>query len=275
MSSGIRLADESDIPALCDIWRSCFPDPDDYIRLFYTRNFGRISVPVFEVDGRPVSMLHLMDASISADGGERESKFIYAVGTLPEYRRKGYSGSLLQYVKNGALCNDHGLFLKPSSCHMSEYYRSFGFETSSWFGRFTISPGEMIPVTAASLSAEEYNRRRDAFFSGSPYVRWSDGHVRWCVEDNAYFGGETLALTMRGREFFMMCSPENGELLITETDMTPDELKLAGRALCGMFGARLIRTFAHDTTCRESGDTVASAVFNTDVRGAYVNLILI
>ena len=63
MPSDIRLATEEDLPELIKLWRSCFADSEDYIRYFYRENFSRISVPVYTLNQRPVSMIHLMDAA--------------------------------------------------------------------------------------------------------------------------------------------------------------------------------------------------------------------
>ena len=66
VETGIHMAERRDIPALCEIWETCFHDPYDYVRLFYRENFDHISVPVYAEAGRPVSMLHLFDATFQS-----------------------------------------------------------------------------------------------------------------------------------------------------------------------------------------------------------------
>ena len=83
MNNCIRLATENEIPVLCELWKACFPDSEEYIKYFYKENFERISVVVYAVDGKPVSMVHVMD-SCFADGEKMQNaKFLYAGGTFP------------------------------------------------------------------------------------------------------------------------------------------------------------------------------------------------
>ena len=38
MDTGIRPAEERDLPDLTEIWKVCFHDPEAYIRFFYRKN---------------------------------------------------------------------------------------------------------------------------------------------------------------------------------------------------------------------------------------------
>ena len=103
MQNGIRLASERDIPDLCVLWESCFSDSGDYIRYFYQVNFSRISVPVYVLDGKPVSMLHLLDAEFTDGPDGYPVRFVYATGTLPACRGGGFMRSLLRSAARAAL----------------------------------------------------------------------------------------------------------------------------------------------------------------------------
>ncbi len=275
MYTGIRPAGRGDIPALCEIWEACFRDSDDYVRLFYRENFDRIDVPVYAVDGKPVSALHLLDASFEDGGGSRRAKLIYAVGTLPGYRRRGFMGSLLNSVKARAKTDGHALFLKPSSRYMTDYYRRYGFEPDACLRLMTVLPGEKIPLSVSPLTPEAYNRMRDAAFCARPYVKWSDAHLRWCVADNEWYGGRTLSVEFDAERFFMMGAVDGDALVITETDMSPDRLGRAAGTLCDLFGASSLRAYLPDHVCPEAERILSSVVFNAPLRGTYVNLILI
>ena len=275
MRSEIRLATERDIPGLCELWQSCFPDTEDYVRYFYCENFDRISVPICTFGSKPVSMINLMDAAFADGADSTPVRYVYAAGTLPEYRNKGLMRSLLFFAERSANENGYGLFLKPS-LPLRGYYASLGFEEDSRFRVFTAapSPDENEKVSFSDVSAEEYNRLRDEAFSDRPYVKLPDAHVRGCVDENAYCGGRTLSLSLDGGTHFLMCFPADGVLRVTETDLRPDRLRRIASALCGLFGADRIEAFLDESTCPEGDAVVSCAVFNAPLRRTYANLLL-
>lgn len=275
MQSDIRFAVKQDIPYLCDIWKSCFPDTEEYIRLFYRENFDRIRVPVYTLDGKPVSMIHLMDASFAYGQQYDPVRFIYAVGTLPAARNNGYMRSLIVSAAESAKKDGYGLFLKPSP-GMEEYYSALGFAEDSRFRIFTAGscPDGGGDVSFAPISAEEYNRLRDRAFSDRPYVKWPDAHVRWCVDENAFCKGQTVSLNFDGRTHFLTGAPAKDVLRVTETDLTPEQLRFASSALFGFFGVSRLEAFLPEDALREGSTVVSSFVFNTPRRRTYANLLL-
>lgn len=275
MYSGIRPAERRDIHVLCGIWQACFYDQAEYIRFFYEENFDRIAVYVRTVNDSPVSMLHLLDSEFANGPAHRMAKLIYAAGTDPAYRKNGYMSELIRYAASLAKSGGYALFLKPSSEHLAEYYGAFGFTPDAHFRLLTVPPGDRIPLSLTDLSPEEYNRLRDAAFSTRPYARWEDDHLRWCVAENAFCGGRTVAVEMDGGTRFFMGYPRDGVFLITETDMTPSQLRRAGGTLCGIFGTGALRAYLPDFACDEGELIVSSVVYNAPTEGTYVNLILI
>lgn len=276
MQSNIRLASRRDIPDLCAIWQSCFSDSEDYIRYFYRENFSRVSVLVYTLNGKPVSMIHLMDAAFADGADEYPVRYVYAVGTLPAYRRSGFMRSLILSAFQTAKENGYGLFLKPAPL-LVEYYTSLGFVLDSRFRLFTAEPAidGRKDISFSLLSAEDYNRLRNSAFSKRPFVKWPDAHVRWAVDENAFCGGQTLALSFGGSTNFLMGAPLDGVLRVTETDLDPEQLRLAASALCGLFGTARVEAFLPEEICGEGTAIVSSVVFNAPRRRTYTNLLLI
>ncbi len=275
MVNGIRLARKSDVPVLCGIWQDCFLDPEDYILYFYRENFDRISVPVYTVDDQPVSMLHLMDADFVNGGKRQAAKLIYAAATAPAKRKNGCMGALIRYAQEQALREGHALFLKPATPYLTQYYRSFGFKEDAGFRLVTLPPGDVSPLSASPLSAEAYNRLRNAAFSSRPFARWPDAHLEWCVKENTFCGGETLAVSVDGKRHFLMGAPRENAFLIYETDLTAPQLRQLSGALCERFRTDFIRAYLPEDACEEGKTIVSSVVFNAPLQHIYVNLILI
>ncbi len=275
MHTGVRLAFKQDISALCSIWQSCFSDSAEYIQYFYSENFDRIEVLVFSVNGKPVSMMHLLDASFQNDNRCQAAKLIYAAGTLPEYRNKGYMSALIECATEKARENRCALFLKPSTPALTDYYKMFGFEVDAHFRLVTVYPGEQQPLSVFDLSHQEYNEMRDAAFSGIPYVKWQDDHLHWCVAENNYYSGKTIGIRWEERNYFLMGYPEKNTLIINETSLSVAQLRQLSGALCALFGTELLKAYMPETACREGEKIISSVVYNTPHRNTYVNLILI
>ena len=275
MRSDIRLATEDDIPALIELWRSCFPDPEEYIRYFYRENFSRIRVPVCLLNERPVSMIHLMDASFANGADGYPVRFIYAAGTRPDCRGKGYLRSLIRFAEDSATKNGYGLFLKPSPA-LTNYYSALGFAEDNRFRILTVEPGPcgLKDISFAPLSAEGYNRLRDRAFSGRPFVKWPEDHVRWCVDENDFCGGRTLSFALDNKTHFLTGCPAGGVLRITETDLDPEQLRLAAFALCKTFGVSRLEVYLPEDAVRDGPTVVSSLVFNAPLRRTYANLLL-
>ena len=158
MNNGIRLAEERDIPELCEIWKVCFCDNEDYVRFFYRENRGHVTTTVYTVDDRPVSMLHWFDVTFVNGSERRMAKYLYAGGSLPEHRKNGYYGTLIRYVEDYAKENGLILFGKPAMQSLIPYYGTFDFVPDACFRLVTVSPEKQVPVNVYPLSPEEYNK---------------------------------------------------------------------------------------------------------------------
>lgn len=275
MADGIRFARRDEIELLSEIWKTCFNDSEEYISLFYTKNFDRIAVPVYCVNGKPVSMMHILDSKFVFPGGYQDARLLYAGGTLPEYRGRGFFRELLINACRMADAEGFAAFFKPATASLEKFYTSeFDFRPDSYFRLVTVIPSDTAHAVFGEISYREYNRLRNEAFSDIAHAEWSDGHIRWCAEENAYFSGKTLSVRLDGTEHFLMGYPCDNTLIINETDLSPDGLRRISGSLCKLFGTELIKAYLPDS-CGEGELITASVVYNTELRNTYVNQILI
>jgi GNAT superfamily N-acetyltransferase len=275
MDSGIRPAEKQDIPALCEIWEQCFDDSREYIELFYQSNFDRVKTLVYCRDGRPVSMMHLIDA-VFRDGEKcQPARFVYATGTLKEYRNKGSMSALIKHITEAADKDGYALFLKPSSPSTEEFYKSFGFKPETALNTVNITPAENSPLTVWDISYSDYNRMREAAFDGALHVQWDDAHISWCIDENEYFSGKTLGIKYENKDSFLMGYPENGTLVINETDLSVKELSKISGALCGIFGTKRIKAYIPSAPGAEGEKAVTALLYNSRTDNTYINMIMI
>ena len=275
MTDGIRLAVKQDIPALCEIWEQCFSDSKDYIQLFYENNFERMKTFAFYAEGKPVSMLHLIDATIKHGDKSQAAKFIYATGTLSEHRKNGCMTALIRHVTDMADKNNFALFLKPSSDFTARFYESLGFEEGTNLNVVTLPPCEKQPLTVSNLSFHEYNRLREAAFNDIPHIKWEDAYIRWCIKENEFFSGKTIEISYDNKSYFLLGYPENGTLIINETDLSVNQLKTISGSLCRLFGTEKIIAYMPDFSCGKEGNSLSVLLYNTHIAHPYINMIMI
>ena len=275
MENGIKIAKSDDIPALCSVWRQCFPDSDEYIRCFYKENFNRISVLTYCLDGKPVSMMHLIDSSLKDSDRSQEAKFIYATGTLSEHRGKGFMGELIKAVTKKADEEGFALFLKPSSQKTMRYYQKFGFSPGSGLSLLQIASPQAQPLKISPLSAEEYNSLREAAFSDTAHASWDDAHIGWCIEENAFFSGKTLEIRFEDNRFFLLAYPEKDRLIIDETDLSASQLEAVGGSLCSLFKTQSIEACMPAHCSGQGENKIPILSYNSVFKNPYINLIMI
>ncbi len=275
MRTEIRTALKKDIPILCSIWKTCFDDDEEYIKLFYEKNFERIEVLVLCENENIVSMVHLLNAAFVDSKGCQNAKYVYAGATFPEYRKNGYFGMLLKHATDNAKKSGDILFLKPATPILAKSFDRFDFKVDSYFNLVTIYPKDKQEFSSRILSSEEYNNLRNAAFSYRPYVKWENEHIEWCIEENEYYSGETLEINLENNRHFIMAYPDGDTLIVNETDMNLSELKRISGALCEKFCTKLIKAYMPDYSCDEGERIISSSVFNSTNKNTYANLILI
>ena len=100
---GCQIAQDNMIPDLKGIWQICFDGCKEEVELFYKTLFNINNAVVYVVDEKPVCSLYLLDISIMQGGSEVPGCYVYAAGTLPQYRGKGYMRRLISYAEVLAL----------------------------------------------------------------------------------------------------------------------------------------------------------------------------
>jgi GNAT superfamily N-acetyltransferase len=109
----------------------CFTDDTVEDADFLFENvFSKAELLCEEVDGKPISMLFLMDCTLNQKGKETPFYYLYAACTHPDFRGKGIMGGLLEKAKAFAEKKDKaGIILKPASPSLFKFYNNYGFES--------------------------------------------------------------------------------------------------------------------------------------------------
>ncbi len=123
----IEIAFTDDLAQIKSLWLNVFSDDDENVVEYFNNNCLHKKCLGAFFDGKLVSMLFLVDCSYCNQSGA----YVYAVCTLPEYRGRGISGSLIEYAKSLGYAF---LWLIPATESLFDFYSRFGFKTKLYSG---------------------------------------------------------------------------------------------------------------------------------------------
>lgn len=259
--SSVVFANETDTDAIERIWQVCFGDNREYIDLYLSNRFQTENMLVIHEDGAPVSMLSLLPVTITIGGEKHAARYVYAVATLPEYRRRGYASKLIQYAFDKY---EEPLILQPADERLQRYYERLGFDEvfrqspcwiyNSCMEKVTRVSGNMAyelsedmtyvsenngEIRMAELekwqmeevSAKEYKEIRDRYFNGEGYVEWDEEAIQYAMKENSFCNGGTIKLTNRENGerralMYRVCDQDGADakLQVVETTLNEEEL---------------------------------------------------
>lgn len=226
-----------------EIWKTCFGDDEEYIDFYLTNRMTKENMLVIHRNGKPVSMASFLPVEYCHDEMYSDARYVYAVATLPEYRRQGLAKQILQFAMDKF---EAPLILAPAEESLCRYYEKMGFirafpgEEYSPLGGLEAmelrSAGENNMDTSEPVTPEEYLKIRDAKLKQEGYVRWDTAAIRYAMELNAYLGGKTYAVVTDNESTRMeteqelekdilMFGRDGDSLIIEETTLNSERLK--------------------------------------------------
>ena len=165
----IRFYRDSDSEEIVLLWQDAFGDGRKSVEDFLNR-FGE-NVLVYEFDEKPVSMLTALPVEI--DG--KKGRYVYAVATAKEYRKRGFSSRLIDYLKEYILLKGESfLVLLPANGGLFGFYEKIGFTELCCAQDIVTSYENANDCEVEIIGAAEYLRLRDRFFGGKGYVKWDE-----------------------------------------------------------------------------------------------------
>lgn len=128
----IVFSDKSLTPTVRAIWKTVFEDSDEYIDLFFSRQYKPENTLIYFEENTPVAALQMVEYSISFYGEIIPFYYLVGLSTLPEYRGKGYMGELIERAHKVMLKRQIPLsILVPAEESLFAYYERFGYQQIS------------------------------------------------------------------------------------------------------------------------------------------------
>ncbi|MGI5935449.1 MAG: GNAT family N-acetyltransferase [Oscillospiraceae bacterium] len=225
----LRPSRPSDEDALKRIWKLSFSDEDSFINMFFQDFYAPGMATLMECDSQPVSCIFTFKGARVSFPGEPEMNcaYVYSLGTLPEYRGRGFGAMVIQESARRAFSegSDAACFL-PASIGLYRWYEKIlGTRTRFWIRERRISRRELPeappPVHVEAVGASEYGALREKLLSGRPHARFDDKLLRFQEAICNYYGGGLYRLKYGGFEGCAAAIAEGDSLTICEL-LLPD-----------------------------------------------------
>ncbi|MCR4965080.1 MAG: GNAT family N-acetyltransferase [Bacteroidales bacterium] len=110
------------------VWTTCFGDEPEFIHSFLSRHYCMDTAFLHRENGQVVATCF----AIVCDTEIGQIGYLYAIATLPEYRKQGIAEALVKQAID--FCRDKQLAaaaLIPADEHLTEYYIRLGFQPKS------------------------------------------------------------------------------------------------------------------------------------------------
>lgn len=176
---------DRDLPALKNIWLSCFEEREDAAELFFKRNKSHFHAYACEADGKLVSALYLIDCSLNGD----RAHYLCGAATLPAYRGKGYISALIQYALDDAKQRgDRFSLLLPASDPLYGFYDRFGYLPSCTVKSAALDTAAERNADGGSPDLQKL--QTDCFRQN--FLLWDDAFIRFAASYYGCYGAQTV-----------------------------------------------------------------------------------
>jgi GNAT superfamily N-acetyltransferase len=206
MSVTVEFARKTDVFELKKLWCTVFGDDTAYIEAYFRQFFDDNTALIIRTDGEIAAACHLMDVgALMFPSGENYSCLsVYALGTLPSYRNRGFGTQLIHCAVEIGNFNGKVNVICPANSDLFEYYtRCGGYSTCFYMeeqkictgeigidnGMFTLNP--VLPVA--------YGMLREQFLQDRIHIRQTEQCLRFQKDICAIYGGGLFSV-MRGTE---------------------------------------------------------------------------
>lgn len=239
----IRTAEESDRGDVFAIWKTCFGDPDTYIRFFMERQFKPSRCLLYIADGKPAAMLHLLPMTYQEGLSRMHAQYVYAAATLPDFRRKGIMAELLEDVRARNSVNGYAFTaLLPAGDALYSYYEKCGFKTVFSLKikqlkrqDFAANASDVQPLQEAPAAFDRMLAQRKKIMN--PGLLWEANEFAYVLEEWKLSGGEILAF----QEGYCLCRREQSHIFVKECCVPEAFVASAIAAVFQKYGESLLK----------------------------------
>lgn len=240
----IREICAEDHAALIALWHRVFEDPEElaesFLRLLPELGGG---VAAF-VEGQLAGAAYIVTALTV---GEKRAAYLYAVAVHPEYRGLGLGMAVTKEAAAlGRALGAVFVCTLPASRSLYGWYEALIGTRCALYRREETLPSRTGPAVR-SLSAEEYNARREKLLAGKAHMTLSPAAARYEAVNCRCFGGDFYAVGDG-----IAAAYREEDIAVLREVLCPDERdrRLCAAAVGDAMGCRRVKLY----TPGEKGD---------------------
>lgn len=128
----INFANSNTTKFVCQMWKICFGDNDDYINLYFSKVYNENNTLIYLEGDTITASLQMLPYTINFYGESVPFYYLAGLCTLPEHRRKGYMEQLI--FKSYEVMKKRNIplaILVPAEKWLFSFYEKYGFEQIS------------------------------------------------------------------------------------------------------------------------------------------------
>lgn len=206
------------IEQLRQVWKEAFGDTDEFLDLFFSVAYAPERCLYETADGKIVSSTYWFDCRVE----NRKIAYIYALGTLQAYRKRGLARTLMCRVAQTLGEQGYsGVLLVPGEPSLYGLYETMGYRTCTTVREFACRPAEQ-GIELERLDGIAYGKARLQYLPENSVVQEGE---------NLRFLEKTAEL-YRGEDFLLAASREGERIrgleLLGNTSAAPPVLKTLG-----------------------------------------------
>lgn len=230
---------------LSGLWQICFHEPRRYPNYFLNNYFRPQDCLVYRVSGQIAAAVYLLPARIASEGAQ--AHYIFAAGTKPPFRSRGFMASLLAYAAlYGAKRGDRYSVVLPADQPLYSFY-----ERNGYFDYYKIRSVHILRARLEQMASpqpssgrvladfSELNNLRNSFLSrrkGS--VLWSGERFRFTAGFGSTYGDGLVCSGSEGSHSYAVCRRVNESTCsVRETMAAPGGLPGLATAILKQFPA--------------------------------------
>ena len=119
-----RQMNARDLPALTELWLTCFDESREAVELFFKRNLSDTHGYLAEHENQIVAALYLIDCTLCG----KKAHYLCGAATLPAYRGKGIMSALVEFALDDAKKRgDSFSALLPADDGLYNFYARLGY----------------------------------------------------------------------------------------------------------------------------------------------------
>lgn len=203
---------------LKSLWKTVFGDTDEYISLFFQKRFVPSQCVVALIGDKVAGMLFLLPFQLMTGDQRYDGRYIYAVATHPDFRRRGISEAMLEFAHKKAAGEGAALSaLVPADKPLFDYYGKRGFVTEFYKKELRIK----VKADNGGVSLEktvlddQLSVRRELFSKYGMSVDWDRSALYYQQLENELLGGETVCFSTPKRGY-ALCLVGDDSVFIRE-----------------------------------------------------------